>query len=191
MSASLTCIQMQNGLSYCRFCISGQQLGTSGPEHAERNHIARICFSSLGHLLLRFWYDMLCQLRHECVVISVCVGWRDQQRSENAIGFPSTMAYKNESRYTSPYSLCSLVAVRKRPNFSNHCSHSVGLNVNVGGGSNLAIASKVYRKFSGGGKSYYYINSCSGACTLDHFIPCHASTDAADFEMYISHFYTM
>ncbi len=42
MSASITCIQTQNGLSYCSFCISGQQQGTSGPEHAERNHIARI-----------------------------------------------------------------------------------------------------------------------------------------------------
>ena len=60
------------------------------------------------------------------------------------------MAYNNESRYTPPSSLCSLVAVRKRPNSSIHSSHSDGLNVNFGGGSNLAIASKVYRKFSGG-----------------------------------------
>ena len=46
--------------------------------------------------------------------------------------------------------LLLLVAVRKRPNSSIHSSHSDGLNVNFGGGSNLAIASKVSRKFSGG-----------------------------------------
>ena len=63
-SNSMTCIQTQNGLSYCSFCIFGQRQGTSGLEHAERNHIARtfeqsgsfaappdVCLSRTGHPL--------------------------------------------------------------------------------------------------------------------------------------------
>ena len=51
--ALMTYIQMQNCLSYCSFCISGQQQGTSGPEDADRNHIDHIFFSSLALLRLR------------------------------------------------------------------------------------------------------------------------------------------
>ena len=50
--ASMTYIHMQNGLSCCSFCISGQQQGTSGPEDADRNHIDHIFLQS-GFLRLR------------------------------------------------------------------------------------------------------------------------------------------
>ena len=44
MSASITCIQMQNGLYYCSFCISGQQQGTSGLSKMTNHRMSRYKF---------------------------------------------------------------------------------------------------------------------------------------------------